>query len=121
MVLGAFSAAHHLRGYPGDCARPHGHNYGVRVHLRCQDLNTLGIAIDFREVKGLLRSILGELDHTDLNTLPAFGNLNPSAEAIAQYIYRALSKALNSAGVAVAKVTVEETPTSSVSYWEDGE
>jgi 6-pyruvoyltetrahydropterin/6-carboxytetrahydropterin synthase len=120
-VRSGFAAAHHLRGYPGDCAKPHGHNYGVIVHLQCQELDSLGIGIDFREVKNTLKSVLGELDHSDLNAHPAFANVNPSAEAIARYIYRTLAGRLDGARVWVARVTVEETPTNAVVYWEDGE
>ncbi len=42
-----FSAAHALRGYPGDCARLHGHNWTVRVFVRCRELDETGIGIDF--------------------------------------------------------------------------
>src|SRR5512141_1368611 len=32
-----FSAAHALRGYQGDCARLHGHNWTVRVSVSCRE------------------------------------------------------------------------------------
>src|SRR5438309_8585297 len=34
-----FPAAHHLDGYPGDCARPHGHNWGIEVFARSRKLD----------------------------------------------------------------------------------
>ncbi len=46
-----FSAAHSLKGYPGDCARVHGHNWIIEVFVRCTKLNEIGIGIDFRDIK----------------------------------------------------------------------
>ena len=40
-----FSGGHHLRAYPGNCERPHGHNWKVRVTVRAQKLDRLGMAI----------------------------------------------------------------------------
>jgi 6-pyruvoyltetrahydropterin/6-carboxytetrahydropterin synthase len=118
-VIAHFSAAHHLRGYPGDCANPHGHNWTVRVHLACQELNSIGIGFDFREAKGLVKAVLEELDHSDLNTLPPFQEQNPSSEALAQYIYRDLARRMRGSAVRVARVSLEETPSYGVVYWED--
>ncbi len=67
-----FSAAHHLRGYPGDCANPHGHNWLVKVYIECDKLNDLGIGIDFRDVKSVVKEVIGDLDHNDLNSLSYF-------------------------------------------------
>jgi 6-pyruvoyltetrahydropterin/6-carboxytetrahydropterin synthase len=114
-----FSAAHHLRDYPGDCAKPHGHNWTVSVHVICHQLNEIGIGIDFREVKAAVKGVLGKLDHSDLNTLPEFQEENPSSEAIARHVYRQLSCKLNTAAVRVAKVALGETPSYSVVYWEE--
>lgn len=116
-----FSAAHHLRGYPGNCEKPHGHNWTVAAYVVCNQLNDLGIGIDFREVKAAVKSAVKELDHCDLNALPQFQEENPSSEKVAQYLYGELTRRLNSPGVRVAKVRVSETQTCGVSYWESGE
>jgi 6-pyruvoyl-tetrahydropterin synthase len=50
-----FSAAHHLRDYPGDCANPHGHNWLVDIFLECSQLNAIGIGCDFCEIKAVVR------------------------------------------------------------------
>jgi 6-pyruvoyltetrahydropterin/6-carboxytetrahydropterin synthase len=118
-VQGEFSAAHHLRGYPGDCARSHGHNWIVGVYIKCDKLNTLGIGIDFRDVKRALKDVLIILDHNDLNTLHQFKDVNPSSENIAKYIYRELKDCLNNQDTLLTKVSVAESPTSVVYYWED--
>jgi len=113
-----FSAAHHLCGYPGNCEKPHGHNWIVEVRIECDHLDDIGIGIDFRDVKAALKSVLEELDHTDLNTIPQFARDNPSSENIAKYVYTTLAANLARPGVRMTRVSVGETPNCGVSYWE---
>jgi 6-pyruvoyltetrahydropterin/6-carboxytetrahydropterin synthase len=89
-----FSSAHHLQGYPGKCEKPHGHNWIIDVYVRCEKLDSLGIGIDFKEVKCAVRQVLERVDHCDLNELPEFKSENPTSENIAAYLYRELSKKL---------------------------
>lgn len=113
-----FSSAHHLRGYPGDCEKPHGHNWIVDVYVQCEKLNSIGIGIDFRDIKLAVKEVLKQLDHCDLNELPQFQNINPSSENIAMCLYRELSNKLNNNEVHISKVRVCETPGSGALYWE---
>ena len=78
-----FSAAHALRGYPGDCARTHGHNWIIEAFIRCTKLDDIGIGIDFRDIKQGVKGVLSGLDHFNLNELAAFENVNPTSENIA--------------------------------------
>ena len=114
-----FSAAHRLEGYPGDCARSHGHNWIVEVHVRCSELNPIGIGMDFRDIKQAVKKVVQELDHYDLNELAPFKTVNPTSENIAKYLYRELSKALNGDSARVSKVKVSETPGAGACYWEE--
>lgn len=114
-----FSAAHRLCGYPGDCARVHGHNWIVEVYVRSKELNEIGIAIDFREIKTAVKEVLARMDHTDLNDLAAFHDVNPSSENIARYLYLELGRILNTETVQVSRVKVCETPGAGAFYWED--
>jgi 6-pyruvoyltetrahydropterin/6-carboxytetrahydropterin synthase len=114
-----FSAAHALRGYPGDCARLHGHNWIIQVYVRCRELDAIGIGIDFRVIKENVRDVLQGLDHFNINELPAFQTVNPTSENIAQYLYRELGKRINSNLVSVSKVKVSETPNAGALYWEE--
>ena len=115
-----FSAAHFLRGYPGDCARLHGHNWIIEVSIRCETLNEIGVGIDFRDIKQAAGEALKDLDHSNLNDLPVFKDMNPTSENIAGFLYKELSEKLNSGHAKVSRVTVCETPTSQASYWEEG-
>jgi 6-pyruvoyltetrahydropterin/6-carboxytetrahydropterin synthase len=114
-----FSAAHSLRGYPGDCARTHGHNWIIEVFVKCEELNGIGIGIDFRDIKKGVKEVLEGLDHFNLNELPAFREVNPTSENIAKYLYEGLGEKLNSEVVKVSKVKVSETPGAGAFYWED--
>ena len=114
-----FSAAHRLEGYPGDCARSHGHNWIVEVYVQCKELNEIGIGIDFRHIKAAVGEVLFNLDHFHLNDLEPFKTMNPSSENIARYLYRELSQKINANGVRVSKVKVSETPGAGAFYWEE--
>lgn len=118
-VKSHFSAAHSLRGYPGDCARVHGHNWMVEVFVRCTALDELGIGIDFRDIKAAVKNVLAGLDHRHLNDLPLFLEQNPTSENIAKYLYQRLTAKLNAGAVKVSKIQVCETPGTGAFYWEE--
>ncbi len=107
-----FSSAHALRGYGGDCERLHGHNFRVLAVVYGGELDSLGLLIDFRELNELLGEVVGELDHRDLNSLPAFNDKNPSSEVLAEYIFERLSALLGEKQgerVRVKQITVWES------------
>ncbi len=112
-----FSAAHRLVGYAGPCANPHGHNWDVEVFVRGAELNELGMLMDFKDIKTAVRTAMDEVDHCDLNQLPAFVRENPTSENLARYLHEQLAKVLNGAALKVSKVTVCETPGTTASYW----
>ena len=114
-----FSAAHSLEGYPGDCQRVHGHNWIVEAYVTCQELDQIGIGIDFRDIKQAVKDVLEGLDHFNLNELPAFEDVNPTSENIAKFLYKELGKKLNSDIVKVSKIKVCETPGAGALYWEE--
>ena len=112
-----FSGGHHLRNYPGNCERPHGHNWKVTVTVRASELDKLGMGIDFRSVKTAVSEVVDDLDHSDLNEHPAFKRKNPSSENIAAHIFDTLKKVLVSDRYRVYSVTVRETDSSGVTYY----
>lgn len=115
-----FEAAHRIVDYPGKCDRLHGHNWLVDVTVTGQNLNELGMLIDFKELKAEVNQVINQLDHIYLNELEAFQVENPTAENIARYIYTALRKRPALAQrVSVRKVKVWESPKSAVTYYED--
>lgn len=117
-VRSHFSAAHHLRDYPGDCEKHHGHNWMVEVAVRCSATDSLGMAVDFRVVKKALREVLSDLDHADLNELPYFGDRNPSSENIAVHIFQRLRTYFDADHCRLYSVKVGETIETAVTYRE---
>ncbi len=112
-----FDAAHFLRAYPGKCAQLHGHRWVVEVTVKGENLDKLGMLVDFGTVKQCLKSKLDLLDHCLINDLAEFTELNPTAENLAKYLYDYLSKSI--AGVALHKVKVFETPDAWTEYGEE--
>jgi len=113
-VRSHFNSAHNLRGYKGKCEALHGHNWYVEVAAGSDTLDELGMVVDFKELKGDLKDILAELDHTYLNELEYFKTHNPTSENIAKYIFDRMSGA--DTGYKVSAVTVWETDTASATY-----
>ncbi|HTX72542.1 MAG TPA: 6-carboxytetrahydropterin synthase QueD [Rectinemataceae bacterium] len=112
-VEASFAAAHFLRHYKGKCERLHGHNYTVRAWARGESLDQGGMLFDFGELKGALRHVLEGLDHSLLNDLECFQD-DPSAERIAEYIFRGIAAQLPLAPLSA--VEVFETETSMARY-----
>jgi 6-pyruvoyltetrahydropterin/6-carboxytetrahydropterin synthase len=112
-----FSAAHHIRGYDGDCARPHGHNFKVDVEATTPKLNSIGIGVDFKDLKAELKGLIERFDHQDLNTIPPFTDVNPTAETLAQHFFEELESRLAArGGLALKSVTVWENQRSAATY-----
>ena len=86
-VKAEFEAAHRIAGYPGKCDRLHGHNWVVEAAVRGCRLDSLGMLLDFKELKKALKEEVSQLDHRYLNELEPFGvALNPTAENLAHWI-----------------------------------
>ncbi|WP_412852397.1 6-carboxytetrahydropterin synthase QueD [Ectothiorhodospira shaposhnikovii] len=118
-VLTDFASAHTLRDYPGNCSRLHGHNWKVEAEVEATVLDSLGMAVDFKTIKSLAREIAGELDHTYLNDLAPFRDMNPTAENIAAWFFREMAARLNAPGVRVSAITLWETERACVRYTEE--
>jgi 6-pyruvoyltetrahydropterin/6-carboxytetrahydropterin synthase len=115
----SFSAAHQLRGYKGRCERLHGHNWKVNIHVVSDTLNELDMVMDFHELKDMAKETISALDHSFLNDMFPFTEINPSSENVAKWIFDALKKKINSGPVRLSAVTVWESDTASATYYED--
>lgn len=114
-----FSAAHFIKGHGGVCEKLHGHNWIVKVTACMENLDDLGMVIDFKILKMHLKKILSILDHENLNELDEFKGINPTAEQIAKYIFTHLQESLQADYKDTHKiitVEVNETPGSGASY-----
>ena len=106
----SFSAGHALRNYRGKCENVHGHNYRCQVTVEGPELDSVGLLVDFVELKKGVHTVIDRLDHQWLNEYPPFDILNPSAENIAKYIYDEVLAALGPKdGKKLASVRLWET------------
>ncbi len=120
-VEDSFAAGHALRGYRGKCENPHGHNYKVRITLAGDELDSIGLLFDFKDLKLAMNELIDRLDHQYLNDIEPFRQCNPSAENMARYFYQeARSKLQQTTGgrVRVKQVKVWETDTTTATYFE---
>jgi 6-pyruvoyltetrahydropterin/6-carboxytetrahydropterin synthase len=114
-----FCAAHILTGHKGKCANLHGHNYKVDVCLEGQELNELGLLIDFADLKKIVKEVINLLDHKYINEIdyPAFSAGKTSAENIAKFIYERVETKLGQDSKLLNYVRLWETSKYSVKYF----
>ena len=124
-----FCYGHRLIRYEGKCARLHGHNARVQIELSSAKLNAQGMVMDFHDVRETIGKWIKEtIDHRLLlaeedTLVPVLAKVNepfvtmkenPTAEAIAKWIYEEARKRR----LPVSKVTLWETPDNSAVYHE---
>ena len=117
-IVTQMAAAHQLREFSGKCENLHGHNWKIEIYVSGRELGPNGILIDFKQVKDSAHKIIQELDHTYLNDLKPFEEINPSSENIARLVFSSLSRELNTDKIQVSKVTAWESDSACATYME---
>jgi 6-pyruvoyltetrahydropterin/6-carboxytetrahydropterin synthase len=118
-VRAHYDSAHFLRSYKGKCENLHGHRYEVEAALAFDSLGEGGMAYDFTDAKLHLRAVANELDHRNINDVPPFTEIEPSAENQARWIFERLRARLGAElGAHLAYVRVWETPNQWAQYSE---
>jgi len=122
-----FCYGHRLLDHAEPCRHPHGHNATAEIEVSSPALDAMNMVIDFAEVKSRVEQWIDrELDHRMIlrSDDPLVGALrdlgepmyllesNPTVERIARLIF----EAARDCGLAVSRVTVWETPSSSATY-----
>lgn len=82
-IVQTIDSGHHLPGHP-TCGQPHGHTYRIELSLEGPLVN--GMVMDFADAKRHLQTVIGKLDHVDLNEVIAY----PTCENICTHIATAL-------------------------------
>ena len=117
-VKTGFSAAHQLRLYDGKYENLHGHNWTAQVTVEADELNTIGVGIDFVELKEMVERILSRLDYQNINEISPFDKENPSAENIARWLFLELKTQIDTKSTRVKRVEVCEMEGCGASYYE---
>lgn len=107
-----FSASHQLHNMPKGhpCARPHGHNYIVKVELKSAVLDPTGFVKDYGLLSPIKEFIDNELDHRDLNQVLPIAQ--PSAENIAKYLFNVFKSKYPE----LHAIEISETPKTNCRY-----
>ena len=112
-----FAAGHALRNYHGKCENVHGHNYRCQVSVEGEQLDDVGLLVDFVALKKVVHTVLDRLDHQWLNEFPPFDKINPSAENIAKFIFDEVNAGLGTRDNArLGQVRLWETDTAYAVY-----
>ena len=135
-----FDAGHRVFMHESKCAHVHGHRYVVEVECApINDLDALGRVIDFSVLKSVCGKWLDDnLDHGmilfkddplaevwtsgfDAYSAVEFQkhylmDVNPTAENIAELLYRKFTELLSSHSIRILSVTVHETPNCQAKY-----
>lgn len=123
-----FSAAHRLhsdklspeenRRVFGKCNHPngHGHNYTLEVTVTGPIDRTTGMVFNLTELKQVMTEVIEhDIDHKNLNVdVPAFKDLNPTAENIAFVLWGLIARRLPKG--LLSEVRLIETENNFVSY-----
>ena len=117
-VKTGFSAAHQLRLYDGKYENLHGHNWTAQVTVEADELDPIGVGIDFMKLKAMVEKNLSELDYHNINEVPPFDEQNPSAENIARWLFLKLKVEVNTNLTRVKRVEIFEMEGCGASYFE---
>lgn len=123
-----FCYGHRLLNYEGKCRHLHGHNGRALITLEAEQLDPLGMVVDFAHIKRVMSTWIDEaldhkmLLHRDDPVLPFLRqqgepvyvmDVNPTAENIARLIYDfAVGR-----GFPVVEVRLWETESCFATYW----
>jgi 6-pyruvoyltetrahydropterin/6-carboxytetrahydropterin synthase len=111
------AAAHQLRLAPGEGERLHGHNWRIKAVVRCEQLDSRGMVLDFNDLGRELRNFVEPWEHVFLNELKPWNDVNPTAENIARVVAEELGAKLDDARVRVVRVEVWETDTCGATFY----
>jgi 6-pyruvoyltetrahydropterin/6-carboxytetrahydropterin synthase len=122
-----FCYGHRLLNHQGGCRHLHGHNATAVIRLDSEDLDQLGMVVDFGDIGAYVKSWLNaEIDHNlllhaDDPLLPLLQQAgervyvmaqNPTAENVARLIFEYVEQG----GYPVVEVAIHETDSAVASY-----
>ncbi len=113
---------HMLMDYKGKCNRPHGHTVWVEVELLFNELDRLGMGMDFGDIERVIKEIFPDHVFFKHERDERIGDLegvislpfNPTSENLCRWAFYKLKER----GLNVRSVKIEETPTSFAIYFE---
>ncbi len=89
-VTATFSATHRVKMPDGSLEPLHGHDWVIRAGFSREALDDRGMVVDFCQAESALRTVVAPWQHGNLNDFPEFVEVAPTAEIVAQRVFRAL-------------------------------
>lgn len=113
-----FCATHVLTKDGRPIEPQHGHDWRVEAVAAGEELDAIGVVVDFEHLKEAVSVVAGRFHYGDITSHPDFRGQSPSAEAVARYFFREVRKAMGAQGAALRRVRVWEAPGCSATYSE---
>ena len=130
-----FDSAHRVMRHESKCRHLHGHRYVAEITVQADELDDLGRVIDFSVIKKIVGGWIDEnwdhgtiVNEFDMSLIRVcreedwkFYTMkgNPTAENIAQYLYKKAGSLLKDKGIEILMVRIYETPNCWSDYRED--
>ena len=86
--------------------------------VESDELDNIGVGIDFVKLKEKVKKILDRLDYHNINEVPPFDTENPSAENIARWLFLELKNQINTKSIRMKRVEIYEMEGCGASYFE---
>lgn len=102
-----FTASHAIRLYDGSMEPMHEHDWKLRVTVSRDELDEIGVVVDFHKLAEDVEAILAPLRGRRINDVTPFDTINPTAEKIAEHVATSLKLP---EGVRLEQVELLEAP-----------
>ena len=120
-VLRSFTAEHAVVLCDGAMEQPHRHDWKVEVAIGAEQLDPVGMVMDFHVLQGQVDELLNGIEGRLINDIPPFAGdqgqlaINPSAEQIAVWLGDRIAGSLPP-HVHLVSVCLEEAPGCTATY-----
>lgn len=99
-IAKTFAAAHAIFLYDGSLEPVHGHNWPVEVTIAAEQLDEIGVVMDFHVLETLVDGLVARVHNQNINDVAPFAGadgklaINTTAERIAEWIGTEMAKGL---------------------------
>jgi 6-pyruvoyltetrahydropterin/6-carboxytetrahydropterin synthase len=104
-----FEAAHQV-GPDGAPLPLHHHSWQVAVRARAEELDSIGLVVDFRQLRAAADEAVALLDQRVIEDVPDFAERPSTPAAVAEWLFRKLEPAVPSPRCWLEAVEVEADP-----------
>jgi len=105
-----FSAGHAIALYDGSVEPVHGHDWTLTVTVAADELDRIGLVMDFHALEETVNGIIAPWQNRHLNDCPPFSEgVNPTAERVAEHVAEQVQPTLPE-NARLVSVSITEAP-----------